>query len=309
MNKFWVVLLKIIIVISILGIVIFTGIVIFKNQNIAYEAYNYIATTRDNTDFDSLQTNINNNVKNVYGGSGDQYAQFINSGITQLNNGIDYFLDYLVHEDKLSKGEQDKLISLYDNYISGINTTHSRYNTYMQAYNNAKKQIEDNYEEADYAIANVKAKGANLVKAYVDCYNNGSKFFKYLAEVVNIHTLNNTHKYSYTAQSYMIKVGMLDYSMDFVVQNMNKKINDLAYTENIKDNELVNNYYLYLANEDKFADAESVTVTSLRQYLNNLNCLNTYEWAGNYNNYLNTLSENLKQKATSAKSFYDIYYK
>ena len=62
MSKFWSVILKIIIVISILGIIFFVGFAIFKNQNISFEAYNYITRCQDETDFQTLHDNIINNV-------------------------------------------------------------------------------------------------------------------------------------------------------------------------------------------------------------------------------------------------------
>lgn len=309
MSKFATILLKILIVLSFIGIVIFVGIAIFNNQNITFESYNYIIFTHNSKDFKTLQTNITNNVKTVYGGSSDVYANYINSAITELNEGIDYFLDYLVFEDELTKGEQDKLTSLYDKYLGGFTETETSYKIYMQAYEEARKQIEENYQQADYAIANVKAKGVSLVRSYVSCYDYGSDFFKYLVNLVNRYNLNGSNLYSYKGQSYMIKVGIVENTLEFVFDNMNKKANDLAYVEDIKTNELVDTYYDYLANAENYGDDDSVINTNFRQFINNLNCLNIYEWAGNYTEYTKFLSDDLKQKSDSAKTFFNNNFK
>lgn len=309
MSKFATILLKILIVLSFIGIVIFVGIAIFNNQNIAFESYNYIIYTHNSKDFKTLQTNITNNVKTVYGGNSDVYANYINSAITELNEGIDYFLDYLVFEDDLTKGEQDKLTSLYDKYLTGFKTTETSYKTYMQAYENARKQIEENHEEADYAKANVKAKGVSLVRNYVYCYDYGSDFFKYLVSLVNRYNLNGSGLFSYKGQSYMIKVGIVENTLEFVFDNMNKKANDLSYVEVITTNELIDTYYDYLSNAEKYGDDDSVVNTGFRQFINNLNCLNIYDWAGNYQAYTNSLSDELKQKSDSAKTFFNNNFK
>ena len=305
MSKFATILLKIIIVLSLIGIVVFVGIAIFNNQNIAYEAYNYIASTHNSKDFKTLQTNITNNVKTVYGGNKDVYADYINSAIIELNEGIGYFLDYLVFEDDITKGEQDKLISLYDGYLKGFSSTEESYKTYMQAYENARKQIEENYEEADYAKANVKAQGVSLVRTYVSCFDYGNDFFKYLVKIVNKYNLNGSGLFSYKGQSYMIKVGIVENTLEFVYDNMSKKANDLSYVENINTNELIANYYNYVSNAEKYGDDDCVVNTNFRQFINNLNCLNIYDWAGNYTAYTNTLSDDLKQKSESAKTFFN----
>ena len=42
------------------------------------------------------------------------------------------------------------------------------------------------------------------------------------------------------------------------------------YTANPKSNQLVNTYYLYLANSNKFSNADSVTNTAFKNFKNNL---------------------------------------
>jgi len=305
MNKFWTVVLKFLIVISFLGIVAFVGIAIFNNQNISYEAYNYIESNMQETDFQQLQNDIRAKVKVSYGGASDSYANFINSAIIELNEGINYYNDYLAVENNILKGEQDKLIELFDDYVGAFNLTVEAYNVYTQAYEYARIQIEEAHEQSDYAQANLNAKGAYLVKTYVNCYVCGSKLFKNLAKIVDKYSLFNTHLFSYKLQSYMIKNGMVDYSLDFVVENMNKRINDNAYSASASSFKLIEKFYDYLNNETKYYDSEVLTNENFKTFKNDLNCLDIYEWAGNYSNYLIQLKEDLRAKASFAYTFFN----
>lgn len=309
MSKFWTVLLKIIMVMSFIGILVFVGIAIFNNINISYEAYNYIYTLHNKTDFNTLQNNIYNNVKTKYNGQYDDYARFINSSITQINMGIDFYLDYLANEDKLSKGEQDKLCSLYDSYIKSFSETQKDYNQYTFAYDEAKIKIETNHNDANYAIVNLRARGVELVKNYAKCYQNGSKFFKYLVSVVQNHCFDGKSYHVYTGLCYMIKVGLIDNSIVYVMSDMNIKLNDSGFNKSITSYDLVDSYYDFLQKESSFSQKVTITNNSLLAFINNLNSLDVYEWAGNFGKYTENLSDTLKQKSKSAKSFYDVNFR
>ena len=271
MSKFATILLKILITLSFIGIVVFVGIAIFNNQNIAYEAYNYIVSTQSSKDFKTLQNNVRNNVKTYYDGPKDVYADYINSAVIELNEGIEYFLDYLAFEDGLTKGEQDKLISLYDSYVKGFHNTEKIYKDYMDAYDLVRQKIETDYEGANYAKSHLNAQGVLLVKTYGSCFENGSRFFKYLVNLVNKYNLDNSGLFSYKGQNYMIKVGIVDNTLNFVYENMTKKVNDLSYAEDIKTNTLIKTYYDYLSTETKYGDDDSITNTAFRLFINNLN--------------------------------------
>lgn len=310
MNKFWSVVLKIIIAISILGIVFFVGIAIFKNQNISFEAYNYISQLKNRTDFATLQTEVVNNIKVEFDGDDDEYAKYINSAFIELNEGINYFVDYLALEDSLTKGEQDKLINMYNKYVKSFRASDKRYLEYIKVYEIAEQNKND-YENSDYLRANVRAYAVYFVESYLDCYENGSAFFKYLVQIVNKYTLSNSGFYSYKGQSYMIKCGLVDYSLNFVSQNLKMRLNNELeeYIEDPKTNELINSYYLFLNSSTKFSDASSVNNTSFKNFINNLNTLNIFEWAGNYDLYVSSLSEELTQNASSALDFYNNNFK
>ena len=310
MNKFWTILLKILIVASFIGIVAFTGIAILNNQNISYEAYSYIVATHKKTEFTTLKTNIANNVKATYKGSTDVYAVYFNKAVTELNEGISYYIDYLAFEDELTKGEQDKLINLYSSYIKGFNNTSGAYNTYVEAYEAAKKHEKDyGYEETNYAFTNVNAKAVSLVREYLSCYEKGSEFFKYLVQIVNTYNQNSNNLYSFTGQNYMIKNGLVDYSLNFVLENMTEKINRRTYVTDLNTNEKIKLFNDFITNESKFTDRDTVNDKEFRIFVNNLNCLNIYEWAGNNANYVATLDEKLAEKSNSALNFFNSNFK
>ena len=311
-------MLKILIVLSFICIVVFVGIAIFNNQNISYEAYNHIIAAHNKTDFKGLQTKIVSNVKNlsIEGSTQadvrwytDYYATYISDAIDELNDGIDYYIDYLVFEEGLTKGEQDKLINLYNKYISSFKGSNKAYVSYMQAYESCLDRIQNHFGDADFAIANLRSKAVYLVKGYAGCYERGSEFFKYLVSMVNKYNLSSSGLHSYTGQSYMIKVGLVDYSLEFVYDNMDKKILEQTYVENVKNNALVDSFYDYTKNAGKYGDDDSVVNSNFKQFINNLNCLNIYEWAGNTVDYTATLSEELQAKSNYAKNFFNSNFK
>ena len=305
MSKFGNILLRIIIVLSFVGIVVFVGIAIFNNQNIAFEAYNYIVATQSSKDFNQLQTNIRNKFKATYDGLSDTYANFIDSAITELNEGIDYFIDYLVFEDKITKGEQDKLTSLYKNYVKSFEATEESYSLYTESYEDAKKKIEEDHEYANYAKELVNKRAVYVVRNYYSCFTNGSDFFKYLTKIVNKYNMDNSGYFSYKGQSYMIKVGLVDYANNFILDNMDKKERGQTYETSATANALVNTYYSYLANAEDYNDSQCLTNNDFREFKNNLNSLDIFEWAGNYENYTATLTEDLKTKSSNALSFFN----
>lgn len=309
MSKFWTILLKVIMVVSFIGILVFVGIAIFNNINISYEAYNYIYSLHNKTDFNKLQNNIYNNVKTQYNGTNDDYARFINSSITEINLSIDFYLDYLANEDSLSKGEQDKLCSLYDEYIKGFSQSQKDYDQYTIAYEEAKAKIENNHNDSNYAKAVLKAKSVELIKNYAKCYQNGSEFFKYLASIVQKHSFNGKAYHTYTGICYMIEVGLVDNSIGHVISDMNIKLKNAEFDKSIVDYDIVNNYYKFLSTKSSFSQKDTLKNNSLLAFVNNLNSLDVYEWAGNYEKYNLNLSDSLKSKSERAKSFYDINFR
>ena len=94
MNKFLEILLRIVIIVSFVCIIVFVCVAIINNQSIAYEGYNYIVAMRDKTNFKQVQTGIEQNVLTIYKGKKDPYINYINKAVIELNNGIDFFVDY-----------------------------------------------------------------------------------------------------------------------------------------------------------------------------------------------------------------------
>lgn len=292
-------------VVSFIGIFVFIGIAIFNNINISYEAYNYIYSTHNRTDFKSLQNNIYNNVKTTYNGSADDYAGFINGAITELNNGIDFYLDYLAKEDELSKGEQDKLCSLYDKYLNAFTATEKAYNQYKLIYEEIKIKIEEDHNNADYGEANLRARDVELVREYSNCYKNGSAFFKYLVEVVENHCFNGERYHTYNGLEYMIEVGLVDNAIPHVLSDMTIKLNNNTFDKKVRNYDCVDSFYDFLQTKSKYSQKDTLKNNVLLAFVNNLNSLNVYEWAGNYNEYSQNVPSSLKEKCESAKSFYD----
>lgn len=322
MRKFFEILLKIIIVVSFICIIVFVGVAIINNKSIAYESYNYIVSTRDKTNFSLTQQGISQNLRIRFNEmSKDPIGEFINKAGIELNKGIDFFVDYLSQEDALTKGEQDKLINGYKTYAESFLKVKEAYLSYLEAYKEAEDKFYNDYENSDYAVETSNAKGLYIVTTYIQAYRNGSVFFKDLATITNKYIMPNLSYQTHKAQSYMIKIGYVDYSLDSkfneqgikteigVVEILNERLRIKDYSDyNLNNNTSVRAFNNYMLTSNNLSDKDYLTNASFREYSNTLNILNIYEWAGNYNNYYKTLNEDMKSKALATKTFYNANY-
>lgn len=310
MSKFATVLLKILMVISFVGVIVFVAFAIISNQNVSFEAYSYIASSYENVEFSKLESDVNSNMKSSYNGEVDGYAKYINKAISELNKGNKFFLDYLSIEKDLTKGEQDKLKSLYNNYISKFNICQSSYNDYIDAYEEADYKYHYDYDNSKVARSIVVSKCINFVENYTNCYVSGSNFFKYLVQVVNKYSLQNNGFSSFTEQSYLIKVGIVDNTTSFVYSNMQNKKQDMDYEIEVRNNDLVDAFYDFVAREATYKTKNALTDSSFQAFIINLNCLNIYEFAGNYDAYFAKLKkEEIKTKCAQAHEYFVSHFR
>lgn len=304
MSKFASILLKIIIFVSLMGILIFVGIAIFNNQNISFEAYNYIVATRRDVNFSSLQNNIANNVKWKHGGAQDTYAKYINDAIKELNLGIDYHLDYLALEDDLTKGDQNKLTSLYQDYVNKFNSCKNDYNEYISVYNQVPTITDKNFAENI-----LRNKAVYLIKNYADCYESGAEFFKYLVEVCKNYSLNGKNYYTYTTVGYMIETALVLKTLPIVEYDMDLRNSSVEFYKDVKSYDKVDNFYDFVSHKNSFGDQDVIRHVPFKNFLNSIRLFDIYEWAANYEEYYETLSEDHKYLASSALSFYNKNYR
>ena len=305
MSKFATILLKIIMVISFVAIIVFVAFAVITNQNISFEAYNYISSTHSETDFDDLENKVNANLRTAYNKPVDQYAKFINKAISELNDGNELFLNYLSVEDRLTKGEQDRLRYLYKDYNNKFKASKKAYDDYIVSYEEADYQYNYNYSNSSVALSMVVSKCVYFVQRYTDCYRAGSEYFKYLVKIVNKYSFDNQNCFSFEEQTYLIKVGIVDYSTSTVYENMAKKKENADYETVARNNEIIDCFYDFCENENDFSDENLVTDSEFQLFVFNLNDLNIYEFSGNYDNYLNSLKkEETISKCQSAHEFF-----
>ena len=308
MSKFASVLLKIIIFVSLMGILIFVGIAIFNNQNISFEAYNYIVAKRNDAKFAGLQNEIEANVKWNYGGAQDTYAKYINDAIKELNLGIDYHLDYLALEEDLSKGEQDKLSSLYGDYTSKFNECKEYYTEYILVYKEMAN-IEDSEEETNFAENILRNKAVYLIKNYAECYKSGAEFFKYLVEICKNYSLNGKNFYTYTSVGYMIETALVLQTLPTIDYDMDIRNSSVAFVKDVKTYDKVDSFYDFVTHKSSFGDNSVLRNIPFKNFLNCIRLLDIYEWAGNYENYYEKLTDNQKYFASTALNFYNENYR
>ena len=322
MRKFFEILLKIIIVVSFVCIIVFVGVAIINNRSIAYEGYNYIVSTRNKTNFSVTQNGISENLRIRFNEMDkDPLGEFINKAGIELNKGIDFFVDYLSLEDNLTKGEQDILVRGYKNYTNSFLNVKEAYISYLEAYKEAEDKYNNDYQNSDYAVETANAKGLYIVTTYIEAYRKGSEFFKDLIKITNKYMLPNLSYQTYKAQSYMIKIGYVDYSLESrfnengiridtgIIDILNERLRIKDFKDyNLNNNSSVRAFNRYMITSNNFADKDYLTNNEFKEFSNNLNDLNIFEWAGNYEVYYKTLSDSLKTKASSSKVFYNNYY-
>lgn len=289
--------MKVIMVLSFIGALAFVGIAIITNQGITFESYNYISKKSVDTKFEEMQDDIYTNVKKYHGASSNDYTDFLVNANKELNDGISFFLNYLSIEEALQKNEHNILISAYDNYLSKFQSVQTAYKDYMKAYN---AFADLNAENPIYAQTLLKNKEFIVSSAYADCFKSGSAFFKELVNTVKSYSFSGAFL-PYSCQRYLIKVGLCDYVVKQVFTPTRDEINiNLNSLKIIFDN--------YCANADGFSDRETITNSNFLKFTTTLNAVNIYEWAGNFNSYVLTLSPSLATEAQAAKIFFNEGY-
>lgn len=292
MKKFFSALLRIIMLLSFVGILVFVSIAFINSQNTSFEAYNYVYNNKQVLYLDETVENINNNVKIRYGAKDDVYASFISMAVSDISKGIDYFLNYLALQDNITRGEQDRIIRSFDNMSNELSIVNNAYNEYMEAYKIAQEQ-----SGAEYAAQNVIAREIYLIDRYIVFYNAESLLLKNIVEIIQEYSMEQV---SYEGLTYLIKAGLSEGVIrEVFVGESQEDRGDIA------NNELANTFYEFDIRSTRFSNKDVVLNEILRTFVEDLNHLNIYSWAGNYEGYIANLTGTTRARAISAKSFFD----
>lgn len=287
MKKFFIVLLKIIMLLSFAGIIVFSTIAIINNQNVSYEAYNYVVAQRRIVEIKKFVIDVDNNVKLQYGAASDPYASFIGTTIKENDNALGYYLNYLALGEQIYKGEQNQIIINFNNYISKVNTCKKILEEYKVAYEEARNN------SGSFALSNVIAKEKYFIDNYVQLYHSQVTLVRSVENVISKNIVKNK-PYSY--QVWLIKIGMSNGAIEQVFKEERL---------NIATNELANNYYDFLASCVSYSDNDLVDNLDLYEFVDNLKALDTVMWAQDYYKYYSQINNSLKAKAKTAKDFFD----
>lgn len=279
-------------VLSFVGAFVFVGIAVVTNQGIAYESFEYISRKTEATDFDGFGEDVVSNVKFTFDSANDEYTEFLADASGELNDGISYFLNFLANVDDLTKGEHSTLIDGYDVYLSNFASSQTAYDSYISAYQYAVEA-----GGTTYATNLVSSKEDALAKAYLATYESGSEFFKDLASIVKKYAFSSG--YTYACESYMIKIGLCDYACDEIFASSRTS----AYQ--VDSNALVSTFNNFCLNASDYDDGDLLINNNFKSFVDNLNDLDIYSWAGNYAEYVSGLTTTLVTKAQTAHSFFD----
>ncbi|MGN0798457.1 MAG: hypothetical protein ACI4L7_02735 [Christensenellales bacterium] len=294
MKKFWTVLLRVTMIVSLIGILAFAGVAIVKNRNIAYEAYGYITTGIEHRDFEQSFDNFRTNVFFRYSGTDDRYMLLVNKAVSSALDGCKYYLDYMSVLPDISKGEQDKAEKNFDDFISSYEKTLTDYDIYREAYKNAVAE-----SGSATAITIVESKEGNLVYSYINCYNQMTKLLMSLRDIVSKYAFEGN--LTYEAQAPIITAGLAQKAINDVFRGNSRSdwLDIYASTnQNIAD------FEKFLQKSKDYSSSMEVANTDFKNFVNNLNSLDIYSWAKDYEGYTDSLVGEKKTKSQSAYSYF-----
>lgn len=299
MKKFWTVVLKIVMFMSLAGIIVFSCIAIISSNNIAFEAYNYLNTNKDTLALKEFTQRADSNIKASFGDTGgDVYVNFLSMAILDTQSTFDYYIDYLALDDTLSKGDQNVLINDFKSCIGAKQSCEQSYSDYLIAYKNASDGV-------SIAVEYVKSCERDFVYSYANLYNCLAtlQYDLYKTSKINVVKVE-----SYDFQTYMIRTGLSSgvvgklYSETNIEKSPEKRID-------LSSDELYRTYNSYKTKMATYKDKDTAIDGDLQQYVNNLNALNIFSWSKNYESYLSSVNNALREKATSAKKFFDANFR
>ena len=291
MNKVFSVILRIVMMLSFLGIILFVSIAILNNQNISYEAYNYIYNEKSKVQVEAFTELVDANVDLDLSGSDDPNVTLISNCLNQTSLGIDYFLDYLAFEDELSKGEQNNLISQFNSFVNYFNKSRTSLNKYLEVYKLAVEQFgESAIVQYLYEVKLI------FIEDYLNCYKSAQILFESLVDCAKNYTFN-TCNFTYHDLTFILKFTLAKASINEV------------FVKNVLPNSssLVSSFYYYsTVGYLKYSDSQLLTNEDFGDFVMGLNSLNIYRLFSDYDNYINSLSSDFKVIAQETKDFFNI---
>lgn len=291
MKKFFSALLKIIMVVAFVGILVFVTVAVINSRNIAYEAYNYVYTSKKDIDVNSLVEDIDKNVHLDAGLLGNEYTTFVGDAILQLDDGIDYYLDYLSTDNLITKGEQDRIINSYDSFVVQYNNVLTALDNYKTAYKTAQDEF-----WPPFATATVRGMEESLVRHYVIMFNSSYDLLQALVGVIQTKFDNNL---TYNAQTHILKAGFARGAIDEIFADGFEKDN----RKEISKSDKAQDYYAYANSCGIFSNKDVILNEDLRKFVGDLNTLNIYSFASNYDDYVKNLYGTTRARAESAMKF------
>lgn len=228
MKKFWTVFLKVIVFLSVVCAVCFVAIVIIKNSNSTFEAYNYVTAKKTEVNFNTYIDKFDNEIKLNVDATDDEYVELLSGYIKDLNGQIDYYIDYLSTLNKLTKGEQTRLVEGYKNYVAKFNSAYSAYEAYLIPYNEAKANPSEVNLTARNFVVNCEK---TFVDRYVECFNAGNDFLNTLVGTINKNLYGNKTNLSFKYLSGRIEMQIAKFAVDDIYTAERKEIGTNKFAE------------------------------------------------------------------------------
>lgn len=280
-------------IVSLVGILAFAGVAILKNRNIAYEAYDYISSGIENENCEGSFDKFRANVVFKYGGADDRYMQLVNSAMSQGLSGCKIYLDYLSVLPEVTKGEQDGAERAFDEFMQAYRATLESYDTYIMAYDNARAQGGN-----ATAVAIMESKEGELVSTYIVCYNKLTTLLLSLHDIVSAYAFGG--QVTFEAKSPVIAAGLAQRAISNVFRGTSRDEWLDIYSTNNQD---IKNFENYVIKSKSFSSNQEIASTDFKNFVDNINSVDTYLWAKDYETYVEQLLGERKLKAEKAHSY------
>ena len=289
------IILKIIIVVALIGILVVTGIIIIRNRNIQHEAYNTINVKISENNFEPVSTGANA-LRSSYEGPIDEFSVYVDDIIGHLNEGIDFYLNYLSLIEDVSRGEQDKLIDKYVNYVNALIEAEDALKFYNETYE--KSAVEETIKRQ------IPALSGTFVLKYNTAYQKGSEFFKELVLVVNKYLYESAVVNNGIEMRHILINAFSDRTIAFVENNMESRIQMSTNLESLSDNQDYKNFVALVSSFDTFEATDAlINDIGFNGFALNASKIDIVKLIVEDTEYYNTLTEEQKTVATSVNNY------
>lgn len=167
------ILLKLLIVATLFGAIIITTILLVDGKDTEKKTYEVIKSEQQTVDIDKIITE-SRTVKNSTGALDyNEYSRLVSSSMKELQEGIDYYLNYIPQLDELTNKNRKNLVELNETYVEYIKVAVKRYDYYKELANATSPNTQA-----------IRGASADFTLAFNEAYQKGMILLNELVDVI-----------------------------------------------------------------------------------------------------------------------------